>query len=57
MDINSFNTNYLNSLTDKLSKEQKSVFLLGDFKVNLHNEFLDSLTLIPLFHKFYNKLD
>ena len=65
MDINGFNTNYLNSLTDKLSKEQKSVFLLGDFKVNLlnynnhnhTNKFLDSLTLIPLFHKFYNKLD
>ena len=37
MDLNDFNTNYLNNLLDKVSKEQKSVF---------HNptyEFLDSL--------------
>ena len=51
MDLNDFNTNYLNNLLDKVCKEQKSVFLLGDFKVNLlnyndhnlTNEFLDSL--------------
>ena len=51
MNLNGFNTNYLNSLLDKVSKEQKSVFLLGDFNINLlnyndHNptkEFLDSL--------------
>ena len=51
MDLNDFNTNYLNNLLDKVSKEQKSVFLLGDFNVNLlnyndhnpTNEFLDSL--------------
>ena len=49
MDLNDFNTNYLNNLLDKVSKEQKSVFLLGDFNVSLlnyndHNpEFLDSL--------------
>ena len=50
MDLNDFNTNYLNNL-DKVSKEQKSVFLLGDFDVNAlnyndhnpTNEFLDSL--------------
>ena len=51
MDLNYFNTNYLNSLLDKLSKEQKSVFLLGDCNINRlnynnhnpANEFLDSL--------------
>ena len=51
MNLNDFNTNYLNNLLDKVSKEQKSVFLLGDFNVNLlndnhHNpinEFLDFL--------------
>ena len=51
MDLHDFNTNYLNSLLDKVSKEQKSIFLLGDFNVNLlnynnhnpPNEFLDSL--------------
>ena len=51
MDLNDSNTNYLNNLLDKVSKEQKSVFLLGDFNVNLlnydnHNpinEFLDFL--------------
>ena len=50
MDLNDFNTNFLNSLLDKVSKEQKSLFLLGDFNVNLlnynnhpTNEILDSL--------------
>ena len=51
MDLNDFNTNYLNNLLDKVSKERKSVFLIGEFNVNLlnynnhnpTNEFLDSL--------------
>ena len=45
------NSNYLNKLFDKVSKEQKFVFLLVDFNINLvncdvhntTNEFLDSL--------------
>ena len=49
--LNNFNTNYLNNLLEKVSKEQKSVFLLSDFNSNLlnynnHNpinEFLDFL--------------
>ena len=56
MDLADFNSNYLNKLS---SKEQKSMFLLGDFNVNLlnytehsqTNEFLDSLasnSFIPL---------
>ena len=59
MDLAEFNSNYLNKLLEKISKEQKSMFLLGDFNVNLlnynehnqTNEVLDSLTsnsLIPL---------
>ena len=52
MDLNDFNTDYLNNLLDKVSKEQKFVFLIADFNVNLlnynnhnpTNEFLDSLT-------------
>ena len=51
MDLNDFNTNYLNTLLDKVSRKQKSVFLLSDFNVSLlnynnhnpTNEFLDSL--------------
>ena len=51
MDLNDFNINCLNNLLDKVSKEHKSVFLLGDFNINLvnyndhnpTNEFLDSL--------------
>ena len=51
MDLNDFNTNDLNNLLGKVSKEQKPVFLLGDFNINLlnynnhnpTNEFLDSL--------------
>ena len=52
MDLNDFNNDYLNPLFAKLSKEKKTVFLLGDFNVDLSkydlhsptNEFLDSLT-------------
>ena len=59
MDLADFNCNYLNKLLENTSKEQKSIFLLGDFNVNLlnynehneTNEFLDSLaskSFIPL---------
>ena len=59
MDVTDFNCNYLNQLLENISKEQKSIFLLGDFDVNLlnynehnqTNEFLDSLasnSFIPL---------
>ena len=52
MNINEFNDDYLNELLDKLSKENKTIFLLGDFNINLlnydihppTNEFLDSLS-------------
>ena len=52
MKINDFNDYYLNELLDKLSKENKTIFLLGDFNINLlnydihlpTNEFLDSLS-------------
>ena len=59
MDLTDFNGNYLNKLLENISKEQKSIFLLGDFNVNFlnynehnpTNEFLDSLvsnSFIPL---------
>ena len=35
MSCNEFNEFYLNDLLDKLSKENKTVFLLGDFNINL----------------------
>ena len=52
MNINEFNDDYLKELLDKLSKENKIIFLLGDFNINLlnydihppTNEFLDSLS-------------
>ena len=52
MDLNEFNCYDLNPLLEKLAKGQKTVFLLGDFNVNLlkyeqhkeTNEFLDSLS-------------
>ena len=58
-DLADFNSNYLNKLLANISKEQKSMFLLGDFNVNLlnynehnqTNEFLDSVasnSFIPL---------
>ena len=59
MDLADLNCNYLNNLLEKTSKEQKSIFSLRDFSVNLlnynehnvTNEFLDSLasnSFIPL---------
>ena len=59
MDLTDFNWNYLNKLLEIISKEQKSIFLLGGFNINLlnynehnqTNEFLDSLasnSFIPL---------
>ena len=55
MDLTDLNCNYLNKLLQDISKEQKSVFLFGDFNVNLlnyneynqTNEFLDSLASKP----------
>ena len=52
MDLDESNDNYLNTLLDKISKENKSVFLLGDFNVDLlkydkhapTNKFWDSLS-------------
>ena len=51
MDLADFNCKYLNKLLENISKKQKSIFLLGEFHVNLFNynqhnqanEFLDSL--------------
>ena len=37
MDLADFNCNYLNKLLENISKEQKSIFLLGDFNVNILN--------------------
>ena len=37
MDLTDFNCNYSNKLLENISKEQKSIFLLGDFNVNLLN--------------------
>ena len=52
MDLNEFNEDYLNVLLEKLSEENKTVFLLGDFNIDLlkcdknssTNDFLDSLS-------------
>ena len=35
MDLADSNSTYLNKLLENISKEQKSIFLLGDFNVNL----------------------
>ena len=52
MDLNEFDDYCINNLLNKLSKENKTVFLLGDFNIDLlnydqhslTNEFLDSLS-------------
>ena len=51
MDVSEFILNYFNVLLENVTKENKSVFLLGDFNINLMNyndhkptnDFLDSL--------------
>ena len=51
MDLTDFNSNCFNNLLEEISKEQNSVFLLGDFNIkllsyNIHNptdEVADSL--------------
>ena len=51
MDVTDFNHNFLNNLLKKINQEQKKVFLLGDFNIDLMhyneykptNAFLDSL--------------
>ena len=59
MDLTDFTCTYLNKLLENISKEQKSIFVIGDFNVNYFNynehsqanEFLDSLasiSFIPL---------
>ena len=37
IDRTGFSCNYLNKLLENISKEQKSIFLLGEFNVNLLN--------------------
>ena len=51
MDVTDFKSNYFSQIFEIVSKEQKQVFLLGDFNINLlnyndhqpTNDFLDSL--------------
>ena len=51
MDLDDFSKNFLRKLLEKVSKEQKSPYLLGDFNLNVlnyndhtpTNEFVDSL--------------
>ena len=37
MDLTDFNSNYLDNFLEKVSKEQKSFFLLGNFRTNVLN--------------------
>ena len=40
MNINEFNDDYLNELLGKLSKERETIFLHGDFNINLLNYYI-----------------
>ena len=40
MDLTDFNNNYWNNLPEKVIKEQKSGFLLGDFKISFPSAFI-----------------
>ena len=60
MDVLDFKKNYLNQILEILSKEQKQVFLLGDFNINFlncndhqpTNDFLDSLASNSFFFSY-----
>ena len=60
MDLTDFNCNKLNKLLENISKEQKSIFLLGDFNTDLlnynehnqTNEFLDFLASNSFIYTF-----
>ena len=63
MDFTEFNEYYINNLLHKLSKENKTVFLLVDYyrdllnydQHSLTNEFLDSLSYMLQPHCTTNK--
>ena len=38
MDLTDFNSSHLNKQLDNISKEQKSIFLCGDFNVKFLND-------------------
>ena len=48
MDLNEFNNYHLNSLLDKLLKENKTVFLSGDLNIDLlkHNQHLSTKFIV-----------
>ena len=56
MNINELNDDYLIELLHKLSKENKTIFLLGDFNINLlnYNIHLPRLPFIPLLSSTYS---
>ena len=43
MNLNGFNKFYLNNILDKLSKENKTLFLFGGFNISLLNYDQDNL--------------
>ena len=68
MDATDFKNNYLSQIFEIVSKEQKQVFLLGDFNINLvnyndhqpTNDFVDSLacnSFIPYIYISYIQLE
>ena len=63
MDLNEFNDCYVNNLLNKLSKENKIIWVFGDFNIDLlnndpcslTNEFLDSLSSRMLLSHIVNQ--
>ena len=63
MDLNEFNDCYVNNLLNKLSKENKIIWVFGDFNIDLlnndpcslTNEFFDSLSSHMLLSHIVNQ--
>ena len=64
MDLDEFNDIYLNPILDKISKESKSIFLLGDFNMDLlsYDNHAPTHECIPFllvcsYHTLYSQLE
>ena len=57
MNVSEFNNNYLNTLLQKILKEKKNVFLLGNFNVDLLSKIymLEQMNLLT--HLLFSHMD
>ena len=57
IDLTDFNCSYLNKLLENISKEQKSIFLLGHFNFNIKEYLKEQKPIFLLGHFNFNLLN